>query len=133
MSCMEIVSFQQKCRNNRWLSKFHKTGCHTLGIPKATNIRSLQEYTPHKIILGPFPQNGLKMSSRNGKENINKGEDRQLAGQISSTPFISIRDGLNKRVTFDMTDGMEQKIDKLMIMMGKLVTEDEGQNRPFKP
>ena len=28
-----------------------------------------------------------------------------------------------------MTDGMEQK---LTVMMGKLVTEDEGQNKPFK-
>ena len=59
--------------------------------------------------------------------------DRQLAGQTSSTPFMSIRDGLNKRVTFDSTDDMEWKIDKLTVMMGKLVTEDEGQNKPFKP
>ena len=58
---------------------------------------------------------------------------RQLAGQTSSTPFMSVRDGLNKRVTFDMTDDMEQKIDKLTVMMGKLVTEDEGQSKPFKP
>ena len=45
--------------------------------------------------------------------------DRQLAGQTSSTPFMSIRDGLNKRVTFNMTDDMEQKIDKLTVMMGR--------------
>ena len=32
-----------------------------------------------------------------------------------------------------MMDSIEQKIDKLMVMMGKLVMEDEGQNRPFKP
>ena len=32
-----------------------------------------------------------------------------------------------------MTDGIEQKIDKLMVMMAKLVTEDEGQSRQFKP
>ena len=31
-----------------------------------------------------------------------------------------------------MTDGIEQKIDKLMVIMGKLVIEDKGQNRPFK-
>ena len=36
-----------------------------------------------------------------------------------------IRDGLNKRVTFNATDNIEQKIDKLMTMMGKLVTEDK--------
>ena len=37
------------------------------------------------------------------------------------------------RVIFDMIDGLEQKIDKLMVMMGKLVTNDKGQNRQFKP
>ena len=46
--------------------------------------------------------------------------ERELAGQTSSTPFMSIRDGLNKRVTFDLTDGIEQKIDKLMVMMVKI-------------
>ena len=32
-----------------------------------------------------------------------------------------------------MTDDIEEKIDKLTLMMGKLVTEDKGQNKPFKP
>ena len=59
--------------------------------------------------------------------------DRQLAGQTTSTPFMSVRDVHNKRVTFDATDNIEQKIDKLMTMMGKLVTVDEGQSKPFKP
>ena len=49
------------------------------------------------------------------------------------TPFMSIRDSCNKRVTFDMTDNIEQKIDKLTLMMGKLVTEDKGHDKPFKP
>ena len=63
------------------------------------------------------------------KEKIN----RQLAGQTSSTPFMGIRDNCRKRVTFSTTDDIEQKIDKLTLMMGKLVTEDKRQNKPFKP
>ena len=59
--------------------------------------------------------------------------DRQLAGQTSLTPFMSIRDNYRKRITFDTTDDIEQKIDKLTLMMGKLVMEDKGQNKPFKP
>ena len=59
--------------------------------------------------------------------------DRQLAGQNSSTPFMNIRDNLNKRVTFNTADGIEQKLGKLTAMMGKLVTEDEGQSKQFKP
>ena len=46
---------------------------------------------------------------------------------------MSIQEEHNKRVTFNMMDGLEQKIDKLTVMMGKLVTEDNGQNRWFKP
>ena len=60
-------------------------------------------------------------------------KDRQLAGQTSLTPFMSIKEGFSKKVTFDMMDGIEQKIDKLTVMMGKLLTEDKGQNRQFKP
>ena len=32
-----------------------------------------------------------------------------------------------------MMDGLEQKLDKLMVMMGRLVIKDKGQNRHFKP
>ena len=46
---------------------------------------------------------------------------------------MSIKEGFGKKVTFDMMDSLEQKIEKLMVMMGKLVTEDKGQNRQFKP
>ena len=63
------------------------------------------------------------------KEKIN----RQLAGQTSLTQFMSIKEGFGKRVTFNTTDGIEQKMDKLMVMMSKLVMEDKGQNRQFKP
>ena len=58
---------------------------------------------------------------------------RQLVGQGSLTPFMNMKDNSNKRVTFDMKDDIEQKLDKLTVMMGKLVTEDEGQNKQFKP
>ena len=50
--------------------------------------------------------------------------DRQLAGQTSSTPFINIKEGYSKKVTFDMMDGIEQKTVKI----GELVTDDEGKN-----
>ena len=81
-------------------------------------LEVFEKYTPHKIILGPLSHNGYKTSGRNSEESINKGKDRQLAGQTSMTPVMNIRYGSNKRVTFDTMDSMEQKIDKLMIMDG---------------
>ena len=46
---------------------------------------------------------------------------------------MNIQEEHNKRVTFDMMDGLEQIIDKLTVIMGKLITKDKGQNRQFKP
>ena len=53
-------------------------------------------------------------------------------GQTSLTPFLNIKEGFSKKVTFDKIDDIEQKINKQMVMMGKLVMEDKGQNRQFK-
>ena len=60
-------------------------------------------------------------------------KDRQLARQTSLTPFMNIKEGYSKKVIINTTDGIEQKVDKLTVMMGKLVTEDERQNAQFKP
>ena len=59
--------------------------------------------------------------------------DKQLAGQSYSTPFMSMRYSQSKKFSFNTQDNLEQKIDKLMVMMGKLVTEDEGCSKPFRP
>ena len=59
--------------------------------------------------------------------------DRQLARQSSSTPFMSIRDGHNRKVSFDTKEGLGHKIDKLAVIIGKLATRDSGTGRQFKP
>ena len=40
---------------------------------------------------------------------------------------------VNKRVTFDTKDALEEKIDRLMTMMSKLTAQDDEQNKQFKP
>ena len=60
--------------------------------------------------------------------------DRQLAGKSSSTPFMSIKGSYNnKKVTFDTQDGLEDKIDRLRVMMSKLVAKNDGTKIQFKP
>ena len=46
---------------------------------------------------------------------------------------MSMRDSKSKRVTYNTADNLEQKIDRLTIMMGKLVAEDVGYPKLFKP
>ena len=46
---------------------------------------------------------------------------------------MSMRDSQGKKVLFNTQDDLEQKTDKLMVMMGKLVTEDDRCSKPFRP
>ena len=47
---------------------------------------------------------------------------------------MSIKDGHNsKKVTFDIQEGLDDKIDKLTSMMSKLTVQGDNQNRQFKP
>ena len=59
--------------------------------------------------------------------------DKQLAGQTSSIPFMNLRDSQGKKVSFKVHDDLEQKIDRLTVMMDKLVTEDNGNSKPLRP
>ena len=46
---------------------------------------------------------------------------------------MSIKDSYNKKATFDTQDGLEVKIDRLTVMMGKLTARENGINKQFKP
>ena len=48
---------------------------------------------------------------------------------------MNIRDGYNSKkvATFDMQDRLDNKIDKLTPMMGKLTAQGNKQNKQFKP
>ena len=59
--------------------------------------------------------------------------DKQLAGQTSTSPFMSIREGTDKGVSFDTRDELGDKIDKLTVVMSKLAVTDNHERRPFKP
>ena len=45
---------------------------------------------------------------------------------------MSIRDGHNRKVSFDMKEELGEKIDKSAVMIGKLATRDSGTGRQFK-
>ena len=104
-----------------------------LGYQEPQILEVFKNTLSTKLFWVLFPIMDLRQAVEIAKRVLMEGKiDRQLAGQTSSTPFMSIRDNYSKRVTFDMTNDIEQKIDMLMLMMGKLVTEDKGQSKPFK-
>ena len=56
-----------------------------------------------------------------------------MTGQTSTSPFMSIRDGTNRKVSFNTRDELGDKIDKLTVMLGRLAAKDDNDKRPFKP
>ena len=46
-----------------------------------------------------------------------------MTGQTSTSPFMSIREGTDKRVSFDTRDELGDKIDKLTVVMSKLAMQ----------
>ena len=96
-------------------------------------ILDIFKYTlPTKLYWVLFPIMDLRQVVETAKRVLTKEKiGRQLAVQNSSTPFMNMRNNHNKRVTFNTTDDIEQKLDKLTVMMGKSVTED-GQSKQFK-
>ena len=46
---------------------------------------------------------------------------------------MSIRESHNRKVSFDTKEELGDKIDKLVVMIGKLATSDNRAGRQFKP
>ena len=80
-----------------------------------------------------FPIEDLRQSVEIVKRILTEEKvDRQLTGQSSSTPFMSIRDGHHGKVSFYTGEELGDKIAKLVVIIAKLATRDSGKNRQFK-
>ena len=89
---------------------------------------------PTKLCWILFPIEDLRQAVETAKRILTKEKlDRQLTSQSSSTPLMSIRDGHNRKVSFDTKGELGDKIEKLVVMIGKLATRDNGTVRQFKP
>ena len=62
------------------------------------------------------------------KENL----DKQLTGQTSTIPFMTVRDGTYRTVSFNTKDELRDKIDKLTVVMSKSAARDNHERKPFK-
>ena len=79
-----------------------------LGYKEPQILEVYKSTLPTKLYWVLFHLLDLRQAVEMAKRILTKEKiDRQLAGQTSSTPFMSIRDGLNKRVTFNLTDNIE--------------------------
>ena len=87
---------------------------------------------PTKLYWILFPIEDLRQAEEIAKRILTKEKlDRQLTGQSSSIPFMNIRDGHNRKVSFYTREELSDKTDKIVVMIGKLATRDSGTNRQF--
>ena len=81
-----------------------------------------------------FPIEDLRQAVETAKRILTKEKlDKQLTGQTSTSPFMSMKEGANRKVSFDTRDKLEDKIDKLTVMLGRSAGKDNKEKRPFKP
>ena len=81
-----------------------------------------------------FPIEDLRQAVETAKIILTKEKlDRQLTEQSLSTPLMNIRDSHNRKVLFDTKEELGDKIDKLVVMIGKLATRDSEIGRQFSP
>ena len=104
-----------------------------LGYAEPQILELFKNTLPTKLYWILFPIEDLRQAVETAKRILTKEKlDRQLTGQSSSTPFMSIRDGHNRKVSFDMKEELGDKTDKLAVMVGKLATRDSGTGRQFR-
>ena len=100
-----------------------------LGYGEPQILEVFKNTLPTKLYWVLFPIENLRQAVDTAKRILTKEKlDRQLTG-----PFMSIREGTNKRVSFNARDELGDKIDKLTIVMSKLVATDNHGRRPFRP
>ena len=105
-----------------------------LGYGEPHILEVLKNTLPTKLYWIPFPIADIRQAVETAKRILTKEKiDRQLSGQTSSTPFMSIKGNHSRRVTSDTGDELGDKIVKLTVMIGKLVARDSGSGKHFKP
>ena len=103
-----------------------------LGYGEPQILEVLKNTLPTKLYWVLFPIENLRQAVDTAKRILTKEKlDKQLTGQTSTSPFMSIRGETDKRVSFNARDELGDKIDKLTIVMSKLAATDNHERRPF--
>ena len=75
-----------------------------------------------------FPIEDLTQAVETAKRILTKQKlDKQMTGQTSTSPFMSIREEINRNVSFHTRDKLGNKIDKLTVLLGRLAAKDNNE------
>ena len=111
----------------------NKASSKSFRVWRTTDTRGVQKHPTNKIVLDLVPNRRSQTSCRYCQKNTYQRKlDKQLTGQTSTSPFLTIRKGTSKRVSFDTRDKLGDKIDKLTMVMSKLAATENHERRFFK-
>ena len=96
-----------------------------LGYGEPQILEVFKNTLPTKLYWILFPIEDLRQAVDTVKRILTKEKlDKQLTGQTSTSPFMSVRDGTERRVSFNTRDELGDKIDKLTVVMSRLAAKD---------
>ena len=105
-----------------------------LGYGEPQELEAFKNTLPTKLYWILFPIEDLRQAVETSKRILTKEKlDKQLTGQSSTSPLLNIRNGTERKVSFNVRDELGDKIDKLTVMMSRLAAKDSYEKRPFKP
>ena len=85
-----------------------------LGYEEPQILEVFKNTLPTKLYWILFPIEDLRQAVDTAKRILTKEKlDKQLTGKTSTSPFMSIREGADKRVSFDNRDELGDKIDQI--------------------
>ena len=99
-----------------------------LGYEEPQILEVFKNMLPIKLYWILFPIEDLRQAIETAKRILTKEKlDKQLTGQTSASPFMNMREGTERKVSFNARDELGDKIDKLTAMMSRLVAKDCSQ------
>ena len=96
-----------------------------LGYGEPQILEVFKNTLPTKLYWILFAIEDLRQVVETAKRILAKEKlDKQLTGQSPTSPFMSIRDGTERKVSFNIRDELGDKIDKLAAVMSRLAAKD---------
>ena len=84
-----------------------------LGYGEPQILEVFENTLPTKLYWILFPVEDIRQAVDTAKRILTKEKlEKQLTGQTSAIPFMSVRDGTERRVSFNTRDELGDKIDK---------------------
>ena len=131
---MEIFTFDENTKTiDSYVIQIRQVAT-LLGYGEPQILEVFKNTLPTKLYWILFPIEDLRQAVDTAKRILTKEKlDKQLTGQTSTSPFMNVRDGTERKVSFNTRDELGVKIDKVTLVISRLAARDSHEKRPFKP